>query len=164
MQLIVKDFVENGGASCKECNSGNVTLKAELRFFEFLSISIFPLSRTYRLVCSNCKANKITTKPVNNPISTFEFFSKFLGLLLISALVIIYWLNEQRSARIEADILSNPQVFDFYIINQQKLNLKDKRAHSYSVAKVIEVNENEVRFKIGSYSYQNERGIIKHIR
>lgn len=164
MQLQTKEFRSNIEGQCHECGSNKLLVKGQLLFLKLLFIPILPISKKHYLSCSNCGKTIRLSNTEHNLIPKLDFFKKFIGAFLVVLLICLYTYNQKRLTAIENYILNNPQTFDFYIIDQQKISFEASHTYRFLIAKVTEVNKHNIRFKLSNYSYQNERGLIKDIR
>ena len=164
MQLETKEFRSNTQGQCHECGSNKLLVKGQLLFLKLLFIPILPISKKHYLSCSNCGKTTPLSNTEYNLIPRLDFFQKFIGAFLVVLLLCLYTYNQKRVTSIENDVLSNPQTFDFYIVDQTKISFGTSHTYPFLIAKVSEVDEHNILIKLSSYSYQTKRGLIKDIR
>ncbi|MBS3799344.1 SEL1-like repeat protein [Pseudoalteromonas sp. BDTF-M6] len=84
-------------------------------------------------------------------------------LLLVGS----YFYHQQQEQKVQQQsILSAPEVYDVYLVDQQQLfqALGESARPGFKVLQVNAVDEAQISVKVGAVSYQNRNGVSKAIR
>ncbi|WP_105171987.1 tetratricopeptide repeat protein [Pseudoalteromonas sp. T1lg24] len=85
-----------------------------------------------------------------------------LGLLFFTSLSAYYYIHNQ--SKYQQFLIASLQDNDFFIFSTSQLSGEPKTRFDYAIAKIININDSEVSYQIGSTSYRYKKDLIKAIR
>lgn len=84
------------------------------------------------------------------------------GLLFFTSITAYYYIHKQSEQ--QQLLIASPQDNDFFIFSTSQLTGEPKTRFDYAIAKIININDSEVNYQIGSTSYRYKKDLIKAIR
>lgn len=149
--------------ACESCDKSQHYLHFVQKYFHIFWIPVFPLSKEAILECQHCKkvtGQKEMTVQQKNMVKSKRGDVKapvymYLGTLLIAALIgwSVFSINQEEA---------NTQIY----IEQPAANdvvIVQAKPDQFKIIKLLSVDADTIRFKLGGYVYKNLRSAKKAI-
>ena len=165
MRIAQQNIETDVASKCEACAFERQRIVSTISFCEFLGLPLFPTAQSHKQICIHCNAITESEEVFPTPAKmSFQVMKKFFGMALICILLSLWFLNSYYYDHNEQQILKSPDVFDFYIVDLNLLGLNKNDGYQLAIAKVVDVSDKEVKFRLGTYSYKTERNVMRDIR
>lgn len=150
--------------SCTHCGYHKVEFRGILKYAYFTIFPLFPMSTHYDIHCLRCSKLSPTEHKENALIPWYQVAIKFIGLIVLALCLLNFGYKYQQAVEKEYQVLAAPEPYDFYLVNQSRFNNEPLHHTRYVVAKVVDVNDKQVKVVFGNYVYMKKHRVVKAIR